>query len=287
MDSLTNLSTIRDLCQRHDFTFSKSHGQHFLINPGICPKIADVAGIDEESEIFEIGPGFGTLSRELASRGGTVVAVEKDARLLPVLAETMHGYDNFTVLQDDVLETDLAALFAQRFKHPVKVCANLPYNITSPVITGLLETPLPIDTITVMVQKEAARRLCAAPGTRESGAISYLVHYYTKPTYAFTVKPGSFYPAPRVDSGVIHLTLRTKRPFDDNAAQKERLFKLIRAGFGQRRKTLANAASAGLDMDKDRLLEALTGAEIDTRVRPEALTLEQFITLTNRLWPAK
>lgn len=286
MDELTNLSTLRELCARHSFTFSKSYGQNFLINPAICPKICDAAGLGPQSEVLEVGPGFGTLTRELAKRAKAVVSLEKDARLLPVLAETLAGCPNAAVLHGDVLKTDLAKLLQTHFTGRATVCANLPYNITSPVLMALLEGELPLESVTVMVQQEAAERITAAPGTREAGAISYAVHYYTRPKLCFTVKPGSFYPPPKVTSAVIRLVPRKDPPFAGDDARRAQLFRLVRAAFAQRRKTLVNAASAGLQMEKQRLAAAMGQAGLGPMLRPEQLTLENYCELVPLLWPA-
>ena len=198
MPTLTDLSTIRDLCARYDFALSKGFGQNFIINPGICPRIAEAAGIGPGWGALEVGPGIGVLTEQLCKRADNVVSIEVDKRLPPLLEETMADYDNFKLILNDVLKVDLKALLAEEFGgKPVAVCANLPYYITSPILMRLLEEKLPIRNITVMVQKEAAQRLCAAPGTRDAGAISYAVAYYAEPKLLFSVQPGSFYPAPR------------------------------------------------------------------------------------------
>ena len=207
--NLTDLSTIRALCERHGFSLSKQFGQNFIVNPGVCPKIVEASGIDESFGVIEIGPGVGVLTKELAKRAKKVVAVEVDERLPAILTETLAEFPNVRVVLGDVLKTDLAALIRDEFPGlRVAVCANLPYYITSPIVMKLLEDKLPIEHITVMVQHEAAQRLCAEPGTREAGAVTYAVHYYAQPKLLFTVSPGSFYPAPKVTSAVIRLTLQ-------------------------------------------------------------------------------
>ena len=189
--NLTDISTIKTLCAAHGFSLSKEFGQNFIVNPGICPKIAEAAGIDEHFGVLEVGPGMGVLTKELARRAKKVVAVEVDKRLPPLLAETLAEYENVTVVEGDVLKVDLAALIRDEFPGlRVAVCANLPYYITSPIVMKLLEERLPIEHITVMVQKEAADRLSAAPGTRAAGAVTYAVHYYAAPRTLFTVQPG-------------------------------------------------------------------------------------------------
>ena len=278
--ALTDLSVIRDLCARYDFSLSKGFGQNFSINPGVCPRIAEASGIGPGWGALEIGPGIGVLTEQLAERADKVVSVEVDTRLQPLLAETMAGHPNFKLVLGDVLKVDLAALLKAEFPGmPVAVCANLPYYITSPILMRLLEERLPIRSITVMVQKEAAQRLCAAPGTRQAGAISYAVAYYAAPELLFTVQPGSFYPAPKVTSAVIRLTLHDTPPVQPANGDERGLFRLIRAAFSQRRKTAANAVAAGLGLPKPRVTAALQAAGLDARLRPEQLTLADYCAL--------
>ena len=278
--ALTDLSVIRDLCARYDFSLSKGFGQNFIINPGVCPRIAEASGIGPGWGALEIGPGIGVLTEQLAERADKVVSVEVDTRLQPLLAETMVGHPYFKLVLGDVLKVDLAALLKAEFPGmPVAVCANLPYYITSPILMRLLEERLPIRSITVMVQKEAAQRLCAAPGTRQAGAISYAVAYYAAPELLFTVQPGSFYPAPKVTSAVIRLTLHDTPPVQPANGDERGLFRLIRAAFSQRRKTAANAVAAGLGLPKPRVTAALQAAGLDARLRPEQLTLADYCAL--------
>lgn len=279
---LTNIGVIKDLCARHGFALSKGFGQNFIVSPGICPKIAEAAGIDDTFGVLEIGPGIGVLTKELCARAKKVVAVEVDGRLPALLEETMAGCGNFKLVLGDVLKLDLAQLIAQEFPGlRVAVCANLPYYITSPIVMKLLEERLPLEHITVMVQKEAAQRLCAAPGTREAGAVSYAVRYYAAPRVLFTVQPGSFYPPPKVTSAVIQLTLHKAPPVapQDEAA----LFSTVRAAFGQRRKTAANAISAGLCLPKAQVAAAIAACGLPPAARPEQLTLEQYAALADAL----
>ncbi len=284
MPVLTDLSTIRDLCARYDFALSKGFGQNFIINPGICPRIAEEAGIGPGWGALEVGPGIGVLTEQLAKRADKVVSVEVDKRLEPLLAETMAGYDNFRLVMGDVLKVDLAALLKEEFgDRPVAVCANLPYYITSPILMRLLEEKLPVENITVMVQKEAAQRLCAAPGTREAGAISYAVAYYSTPKMLFTVQPGSFYPAPKVTSAVIRLDVHKQPAVEVPDGDEAGLFRLIRASFSQRRKTIANVVASGLNLPKPQVLEALQAAGLDARLRPEQLTLQDYCRLLGTL----
>lgn len=278
MPNLTDIATVRELCARHGFTLSKGFGQNFIVNPGVCPKIVEAAGIDGSFGVLEIGPGIGVLTKELAARAQKVVAIEVDKRLPPLLAETLAGLDNVQVVLGDVLKVDLAALIAREFAGmPVAVCANLPYYITSPILMRLLEEKLPVRHITVMVQKEAAQRITAAPGTRQAGAISYAVAYYAQPKLLFSVQPGSFYPPPKVTSAVIQLAVR---PNPAVATPDEvGYFRLVRAAFGQRRKTVANAVSAGLGLPKGRVAAALQAAGLPPLARPEELTLQDFCAL--------
>ena len=286
MPTLTDLSTISNLCARYDFALSKGFGQNFIINPGICPRIAEEAGIGPGWGALEVGPGIGVLTEQLCKRADKVVSIEVDKRLPPLLEETMADYDNFKLVLNDVLKVDLKALLADEFGgKPVAVCANLPYYITSPILMRLLEEKLPIENITVMVQKEAAQRLCAAPGTRDAGAISYAVAYYAEPKLLFTVQPGSFYPAPKVTSAVIQLNVRKTPAVEVPNGDEKAFFALIRAAFSQRRKTAANAISNGLQLPKAAVLSALEAAHLDPRSRPEQLTLQDYCALLAALAP--
>ena len=286
MPELTDLATIRALCEKYDFALSKGFGQNFIINPGVCPKIVDGSGIDRSWGVIEIGPGIGVLTKELARRAGKVVAIEVDKRLPPVLAETLAEFDNVKILLQDVLTVDLHQLIREEFPDmPVAVCANLPYYITSPIIMKLLEDRLPIRSVTVMVQKEAADRLAAAPGTRESGAISCAVQYFAEPKMLFTVQPGSFYPAPKVTSAVVRLDIRPAPAVQ--IPDEKGYFALVRAAFGQRRKTAANSIASGLGLPKEAVLAALEQAGLDPRVRPEKLTLADFAALQAALGTAR
>ncbi|WP_316608890.1 16S rRNA (adenine(1518)-N(6)/adenine(1519)-N(6))-dimethyltransferase RsmA [uncultured Ruminococcus sp.] len=282
MERLTDISVIRDILSRHGFTFSKALGQNFLINPSVCPRMAESAVEGEHTGVLEIGPGIGVLTRELLERAEKVVAVELDRRLLPVLDETLAEYDNLRVVNADVLELDLNKLIAGEFDGmDVAVCANLPYYITSPVIMKLLEDHLPVRTITVMVQKEAAVRLCAEPGTRDSSAITAAVRYYCTPELLFHVSSGSFMPAPRVDSAVIQLRLHEPQvhPKDEKT-----FFKVIRAAFAQRRKTVLNSLSSSLSLDKTAVRAILESAGVDATARAERLTLGDFAAIADAVY---
>ncbi len=283
--NLTDRRTIRALCEKYGFSFSKGLGQNFIVNPGVCPKIVEAAGIDGSFGVLEIGPGFGVLTQALAQKAERVVAVEVDNRLPPLLAETLADCDNVRIVEGDALKLDLAALVRGAFSGlRAAVCANLPYYITSPLLMRLLESRLPVEQITVMVQREAAQRLAALPGTREAGAITYAVRYYAEPRLLFTVQPGSFYPPPNVTSAVIQLRFHTSPPVTPRDA--EWMFRVIRAAFGQRRKTAANAVSAGLGIDRAAVLAALDASGLPQTVRAEQLTLENYATLSDVLFPA-
>ncbi len=278
MPTLTDPAVIKELLQRHGFSFSKALGQNFIINPSVCPRMAELGGAAPGVGVLEIGPGFGVLTAELCRRAEKVVAVEVDDRLPPILAETLAEFHNVTIVPGDVMELDLSALIAEHFAGmPVVVCANLPYYITSPVIMRLLEQPLPIRSLTVMVQKEAAQRITAAPGTRECGAISAAVWYYSTPKLLFSVSRGSFLPAPAVDSAVIRLDIPPELPAD--WPPKEDFFAVVRAGFGQRRKTLLNSLSAGLRWEKEDTRTLLETAGLPENTRAEQVTLEQWKAL--------
>lgn len=279
---LTNIKTIEELFLKHGFSFKKSLGQNFLINPSVCPKMAKASGADEASGVLEVGPGIGVLTKELAKVAGKVVSVEIDSRLIPLLGETLSEFDNTKVINADILKVDAAALIKEEFADmPVKVCANLPYYITSPVIMGLLEARLPIDSITVMVQKEAAQRICAKPGTRECGAVSLAVQYYSEPRREFSVSRGSFMPAPKVDSEVITLKIRKEPPV--SVSDEKFFFRVIRGAFSMRRKTLVNCLSASLGLSKDRISSVLDALGIKTTARAEELTLSEFASLSEML----
>lgn len=282
MNKLSDIGTIKSLLSRHGFTFSKSLGQNFLINPSVCPRMAEEGGAAPGAGILEIGPGIGVLTCELAQRADKVVAIELDKRLLPVLAETLSDYHNVHIVNHDVLKVDLKKLLQEEFGGmPVSVCANLPYYITSPVIMKLLEERLPIQALTVMVQREAADRLCALPGTRAAGAVSVAVQYYAVPRVLFQVSRGSFLPAPNVDSTVIQLAVR-KQPAVQ-VREEGQFFRVVKAAFGQRRKTVHNALSAGLSIPKAQVGAALERAGIPPSARAEQLSMEQFAALADAL----
>lgn len=282
MDNLTNILTIKDLLNRHGFSFSKSLGQNFLINPSVCPRMAEYCGAAEGVGVIEVGPGFGVLTHELCKCADKVVSVELDKRLMPVLAETMAEHDNFKVINEDILKIDLKKLIEEEFQGmKVVVCANLPYYITSPVIMKLLEDKLPIESITVMVQKEAAQRLCAKVGTRDSSAITVAVNYYSEPTFLFHVSSGSFMPAPKVDSAVIRLDISGEPRV--KAKDEKMFFRVVKASFAQRRKTVLNSISSSMGMDKAKVEEAIIKSGVQKTARAEQLTLEDFASISDNL----
>ena len=280
--SLSDPGHIKEVLSRHGFHFSKALGQNFLINPGVCPRMAAECGAQGCKGVIEVGPGIGVLTWELSQVAQKVCAVELDSRLFPVLEETLTGRDNVKIIPGDVMKLDLHQLIQQEFGGgPVCVCANLPYYITSPVILRLLEEGLPLTSITVMVQKEAAQRLCAAPGERECGAVSVAVHYRSQPKLLFQVGRGSFLPPPKVDSAVLRLDLRQEPPV--SVADEDWFFRVSRAAFAQRRKTAANSLSATLGLPKPQVEQALAAAGAAENVRAERLTLEQLAALANAL----
>ena len=279
---LSNIGTIKDILGRHGFTFSKSLGQNFLINPSVCPKMAEQSGAKKGVGVIEVGPGIGVLTCQLAERADRVVAIELDKRLLPVLDETLAEYDNIRIINDDILKIDLKKLIETEFNGmEVVVCANLPYYITSPVIMKLLEDRLPINALTVMVQKEAAQRICAEVGSRQSGAVTVAVNYYAKPQILFGVSAGSFMPAPKVDSAVIRLDI-LKEPCVQ-VEDEELFFRVVKAAFSQRRKTLPNSLSAGLQISKLAVTNALNRANVPVNYRAEQLTMEQLAKISNAI----
>lgn len=281
MRGLSDIGTIKDILHRHGFTFSKALGQNFLINPSVCPRMAELSGAGEGVGVIEIGPGIGVLTNELCQLADKVVAVELDKRLIPVLGETLAEYDNVKVINADVLELDLNKLIEDEFSGmDVVICANLPYYITSPVIMKLLEDKLPVTAITVMVQKEAAQRICAPVGSRESGAVTVSVNYYAEPSLQFHVSAGSFMPAPKVDSAVIRLDVRKEPPV---ITDEEKFFRVVKAAFSQRRKVISNSLSSGLKMSKDEINEVLAAANVPSNARAEKLSLDDFAAIAGNL----
>lgn len=279
MPELSNINVVRDILGRHGFKFSKSLGQNFIVNPDLCPRIAEESGIGPGVCALEIGPGIGVLTKELALRAEKVLTIEIDKNLLPVLSETLAEFSNVTVLNADVLELDLKAVIKEHFGDmPFVVCANLPYYITSPIIMKLLEENIGAKNLTVMVQKEAAVRIAAKPGTRDCGAISAAINYYSEPEKLFDVSKGNFVPPPNVTSAVIRLTLRKEPPV--KIEDEKHFFKIIKAAFSQRRKTLTNSLSSGLGISKDEVLSALEKCSLGPNARAEELSLEDFSALS-------
>ncbi len=280
--SLSDPRVLRELLQRHGLRLSKGLGQNFLINPSVCPRMAAACGAEGCAGVLEVGPGVGVLTRELSSTAKKVVSVELDHRLLPVLEETLSDCTNVEIVQGDILKLDLHRLIEEKLSGgPVCVCANLPYYITSPVIMALLEGGLPLTAVTVMVQKEAAARLCAPPGVRECGAVSVSVHYRSRPQVLFQVGRGSFMPPPNVDSSVIRFDMLPEPPV--RVRNEDILFKVARGAFVQRRKTAANSLSGALRLPKGLIEGRLTQAGIPINARAEQLTLAQFGTLSDAL----
>lgn len=282
MLELTDIGTIKALLARHGFHFSKALGQNFIVNPSVCPRMADESGIDSESGVIEIGAGIGVLTAELAKRAKKVVCIELDSKLLPILDETLADFDNIEIINADVLKIDLAALIDEKFGGmPVYVCANLPYYITSPVIMTLLESRLPLKAVTVMVQREAAQRLCAPVGSRLSGAVTVAVDYYAEARKLFDVSAGSFMPAPKVDSSVIRLDIREKPGIE--VSDEKLFFSMVHAAFGQRRKTASNSISSGTGIPKAVVAEAIERCGFPPSVRAESMTAEQLAALCEAL----
>ena len=280
MSSLSDISTIKDIMRRHGFSFSKGLGQNFLVNPSVCPRMAEMGGANEKSGVLEIGPGIGVLTAELARRAKRVVAVELDDRLIPVLGETLADFSNVKVIHGDALRLDLAEIIRENFAdcESVAVCANLPYYITSPIIMALLESRLPITSVTVMVQKEAADRICAPVGSRESGALTVAINYYSVPRMLFKVSAGSFMPPPKVNSAVIRMDILSEPAYD--VGDEKTFFRMIKAGFSQRRKTLANSLTSGGFLTKEQAARALSDAGIAPNSRIEALDMERLAMLS-------
>lgn len=280
--NLCDIETIRAVLGRHGFHFSKSLGQNFLTDESVPRRIAEMSGAAECGNAVEVGPGMGCLSAELCRRADKVVAVELDRALMPVLAETLADYDNFEVVHGDVLETDLAALCKEKFGDGKAIaCANLPYYITTPAITALLESGA-FEQVTVMVQKEVAQRICARAGTADYSAFTVFCQYYAVPELLFDVPPSCFIPQPKVTSAVLRLNVRTE-PVCEITSEKM-FFRVVKAAFAQRRKTLLNALSSGLgELSKEALSELLTGCGLAPSVRGETLDIPAFARIANAL----
>ena len=284
MEKLSNPRKTIEVLQKYNFTFQKKFGQNFLIDPHVLDKIIAAAEITKDDFVLEIGPGIGTLTQYLAEAAREVVAVEIDSSLIPILEDTLSSYDNVSVINEDVLKADLKKLAEERNGgKPIKVVANLPYYITTPIIMGHFESHVPLKSLTVMVQKEEAHRMQAGPGTKDYGALSLAVQYYAEPYLAANVPPNCFMPRPNVGSAVIRLTRFEETPV--KVKDEALLFRLIRASFNQRRKTLQNGLvnSPELDFSKEQVAAAIETLGVSPSVRGEALTLEQFAALCNAL----
>lgn len=283
MPTLDSIKGTVEILDKYRFNFQKRFGQNFLIDAHILDKIVTGADVNENDCVLEIGPGIGTMTQYLAERARHVIAVEIDKALIPILGDTLSSYDNVTVINDDILKVDINALVKEyNDSKPIKVVANLPYYITTPIIMGLFEADVPIDSITIMIQKEVADRMQVGPGTKDYGALSLAVQFYSKPEVIAYVSPDCFIPKPNVGSAVIRLKRYAKAPVDVN--NKDFMFKLVRAAFNQRRKTLVNSiGNAGIGISKEKILEALNQMELNESIRGEKLSLEEFAKLSNIL----
>lgn len=284
MASLGTPKNTIEIIQKYEFAFQKKFGQNFLIDTHVLDKIVDAAGVTKDDMVLEIGPGIGTMTQYLAENARQVVAVEIDSHLIPILNETLKDYENVTVINDDILKVDINRLAAEyNDGRPIKVVANLPYYITTPIIMGLFESNVPIDNITVMVQKEVADRMQVGPGSKDYGALSLAVQYYAEPYIVANVPPNCFIPRPNVGSAVIRLTRHRESPVQ--VTDSRLMFKLIRASFNQRRKTLQNGLnnSPEISFSREQIIAAIGSLGVSPTIRGEALTLEQFAQLSNFL----
>ena len=265
-----------EILQKYNFSFQKKFGQNFLIDTHVLERIIKEAEITKEDMVLEIGPGIGTMTQYLCESAKKVVAVEIDKNLIPILQDTLSEYDNISIINEDILKVDINKLVLEENEgKAIKVVANLPYYITTPIIMGLFEKKVNVESITVMVQKEAATRLTAELGTRDVGAVTVAVRYYSEPKLLFNVSRGSFMPSPNVDSAVIRLDIKNEKKVDD----EKHFFKVVRAAFSQRRKTLSNSLSSGLSMDKKVITEAIKSVGLPESIRPEQLSMEDFINI--------
>ena len=283
MGKLSNPKETIEVIQKYEFAFQKKFGQNFLIDGRVLDKIIAAANVGPEDFVLEIGPGIGTMTQYLAEHAREVVAVEIDKKLIPILEDTLKEYDNVTIINEDILKFDINQLVQERNQgKSIKVVANLPYYITTPIIMGLFENNVPIENITVMVQKEVADRMQVGPGSKDYGALSLAVQFYAQPYIVANVPPNCFMPRPGVGSAVIRLTRHKEKPVE--VKDEALLFALIRAAFNQRRKTLQNAISnAGLGITKEQVLEALTKLNLSPTIRGEALNLKEFAALSDEL----
>lgn len=284
MSELSNFKNTQEIIKKHNFSIQKKYGQNFLIDEHVLNKIIAAAELSKDDYVIEIGPGIGTMTERMAPECRHVTAIEIDKELIPILSETLSGFDNVDIINEDVLKVDLNKLIAERNDNkPVKVVANLPYYITTPIIMSLLENKIPIDTITVMVQKEVADRMMVGPGTKDYGALSLAVQYYAKPYIVANVPMNCFIPRPNVASAVIRLTCHKEPPV--TVKDEKLMFNLIRASFNQRRKTLINGISnfSGLSYTKEQVAMALNSIGLNENIRGEALDLEKFAKLSDAL----
>lgn len=283
MEKLSNPQVTIETIKKYNFAFQKKFGQNFLIDEHVLSKIISAAGVTGDDVVLEIGPGFGTMTQYLAEAAKEVIAVEIDKTLIPILQETLAEYDNITLINEDILKVDIAALVNEKNGgRPIKVVANLPYYITTPIIMGLFESHVPLDNITVMVQKEVAQRMQAQPGTKDYGALSLAVQFYAEPYIAANVPPNCFIPRPNVGSAVIRLNRWQNSPVQ--VKDEKFLFSIIRASFNQRRKTIQNSlVNGGIPVTKEQVVDALGQLGLSPTIRGEALTLEQFATLSDVL----
>ena len=284
MAELGNPQNTIEVLQKYRFNFQKKFGQNFLIDTHVLDKIIDASGVTEDDFVLEIGPGIGTMTQYLCERAREVVAVEIDKNLIPILSDTLKNYSNVTVINEDILKLDICKLAEEKNQgKPIKVVANLPYYITTPIIMGLFESHVPIDSITIMVQKEVAERMQEGPGSKEYGALSLAVQYYAKPEIVANVPPNCFMPRPNVGSAVIRLTRHEKPPVE--VEDEKLMFRIIRASFNQRRKTLANGLnnSPEIHLPKEVIQESIVSLGVPENIRGETLSLEQFAELSNEI----
>lgn len=284
MEKLSSPKKTIEIIQKYNFDFQKKFGQNFLIDSHVLEKIIDAAHITKDDFVLEIGPGIGTMTQYLSEHAREVMAVEIDHNLIPILEDTLSGYNNVVVLNEDILKVDIGKIAEEKNQgRPIKVVANLPYYITTPIIMGLFEKDVPMDSLTVMVQKEVAQRMQAGPGTKDYGALSLAVQFYAQPYIVANVPPNCFMPRPKVGSAVIRLTRYKEMPV--KVKNEKLMFSIIRASFNQRRKTLQNGInnSSALDFSKEQVVEALSKMELSPTIRGEALSLEQFARLSDLL----
>lgn len=283
MENLSLAAKTKEIINHYDFAFKKNFGQNFLTDERVLNKIIASAEITKEDIVLEIGPGIGTLTQALAKEAKKVIAVEIDKTLIPVLSEVLSEYDNIEIINEDILKVDIAEIVRANGGRPIKLVANLPYYITTPIIMGILEQHLPVTSITVMIQKEVALRMQAAPSSKDYGALSLAVRYYSEPYLVANVPRNCFMPRPNVDSGVIKLTLHKEPPVKPES--EELMFKLIKAAFSQRRKTLLNCIynSPDFSLEKEEIAKLLTSNGFDERIRGEVLTLEDFALLSDKI----